>query len=790
MVGPLTAVLTEVPADVVRRALAAAWMGEVRETGGAAGDGGVAVRLGDVRLRPHQRAAVARLRHSIAEFGGALLADDVGLGKTYVALAVVARVAEAEPGVRACVVAPATLREMWRVAMQAARVSADFVSVETLSRGRTPTGPFGVVVFDEAHHLRNPATRRYEAATTMSRDARVLLLSATPVHNRRRDLAALLALFLGSRAHSLSDDELARCVVRRVRAGVGGLDLVPTVCPVEWLSVAGDGPRPSAALLDAILALPPPVPPSDGGDGGALVAHALVRLWASSDGALRAALKRRLARASALDDALARGRRPSRAELRAWSYADDAVQLAFPELAASACDASERLLPAVRAHAAGVRILLRQATPERDQARAACLRALRARHAGEKIVAFAAFADTVMALFRELRGDGEVAALTAEGAVVAGGTMSRTAAIARFAPVASGARQPAAAERVTLLLTTDLLSEGVNLQDASVVVHLDLPWTPARLAQRVGRVARIGSAHRRVAVYALSPPATAEQLLAVERRLREKACVAARAVGAAGAILPPLVGTAGLTATADKSSQPVASAPELAELVRQLLSEWVADEASPIDAGSGGSLNATVPLVGAVRSHHAGFLALCEEGAARVLVAWEDPGDSGATGSAAATTDLRVVARVAAAAGGPAVAVDVAAQERALVLLDRWRTTRQAADVVGLRDAASGQARRRVIERIAHIVRRAPLHRRPAVVTLAQVARRAALLPCGAGAERVLGELAAAEMPDDAWLRAVGAFGEVRPRSSPGGGGEDTGERPGVVLRALLLLQP
>ena len=48
---------------------------------------------------------------------------------------------------------------------------------------------------------------------------------------------------------------------------------------------------------------------------------------------------------------------------------------------------------------------------------------------------------------------------------------------------------------MTLLLTTDLASEGVNLQDASVVVHLDLPWTAARLEQRVGRVARLASAH-------------------------------------------------------------------------------------------------------------------------------------------------------------------------------------------------------------------------------------------------------------------------------------------------------
>ena len=46
---------------------------------------------------------------------------------------------------------------------------------------------------------------------------------------------------------------------------------------------------------------------------------------------------------------------------------------------------------------------------------------------------------------------------------------------------------------VDLLIATDLLSEGLNLQDASVVVHLDLPWTAARLTQRIGRVWRVGA---------------------------------------------------------------------------------------------------------------------------------------------------------------------------------------------------------------------------------------------------------------------------------------------------------
>src|SRR5690242_21188298 len=69
-------------------------------------DRGSPTTIGAVTLRPHQRTAVARLRAVMQEFGGALLADDAGLGKTYVAAAL------ARDATRPLIVAPASLRSM------------------------------------------------------------------------------------------------------------------------------------------------------------------------------------------------------------------------------------------------------------------------------------------------------------------------------------------------------------------------------------------------------------------------------------------------------------------------------------------------------------------------------------------------------------------------------------------------------------------------------------------------------------------------------------------------------
>jgi len=77
------------------------------------------------------------------------------------------------------------------------------------------------------------------------------------------------------------------------------------------------------------------------------------------------------------------------------------------------------------------------------------------------------------------------------------------------------------------------LSEGLNLQDAARVVHYDLPWSPARLAQRVGRVDRLGSLNPSVETVTFLPPDSLAGALQLEARLVAKARSQRRAGAAA-----------------------------------------------------------------------------------------------------------------------------------------------------------------------------------------------------------------------------------------------------------------
>jgi superfamily II DNA or RNA helicase len=731
------------PAQVVRAIIARALV-----------DHGTDSRLGTLRLRPHQRSAVWRLREILNELGGALLADEAGLGKTYVALAI------ARGARRPLIVCPAALLPMWAGSCAAAGIAVPAVSYEALSRGRRLSPPYDLLVLDEAHHARTPGTRRYRQLASLAAGARVLLLSATPIHNHSADLAALLGLFLGARAWSLAHAELARYVVRREHDMVGDTSL-PSLSAPEMLEVGDD-----EATLKAILSLPPPLPPSDGGDGGALLALGLVRQWASSDAAVIAALRKRLARARSLIDALEQGRYPTRSELAAWAYAHDSVQLAFPELVSSAVDepgrAIARLLVAVREHAEALLSLLGNFPFRRtlDDARVEHLRRLRQRHRGEKIVAFAQYTETVLSLFRELRKDGCVAALTGHGGLVAGGPLSRGEVLARFAPRAVGVPPPREAERVEVLLTTDLLSEGLNLQDASVVVHLDLPWTAARMEQRVGRSCRIGAAHRRTAVYALAPPASAEVMTDIEHRLRQKLSEAARAIGAAGAILPSSPGS---PASAE-------SAVWKREALFARLAGWWRHPMPDVVVEGGGIIAAVAA------SRRRGFLALATIRGQPVLF--------GAFDGEPATDDPATLLDLVTDAVGRDVAPDTPAVEQALDLARRWLARRQGAHAAGAVRSIAGSARRAAMQRVARITARLPLHQRMALLPLAARARQAITTRFGIGGERALGELAVASMPDDAWLRAVSAFGEAhRPSATDAVPDSMTG------LRALLLLR-
>ena len=720
--------------------------------------------LGSVTLHPHQASAVQRLEAAIAQFDGALLCDEVGMGKTYVALAIARKHG-------AClVVSPASLISMWRSALAATRVDAAILTFESLSRADVDNrgtqskrlAVYDLVVVDEAHHARNPRTNRYFALESLVRGARVLLLSATPIHNRRGDLVALLSLFLGSRARTMTESELALCVVRREQSQLKHAIRIPRVLPVIQHHVPDDPP-----LVRQLMSLPPPVPPRDGGFGGSLVTRGLVHQWASSEAALREAVKRRIARALALCASLEAGTYPTSRELETWIYGEGVLQLGFAELLSSPsasplpAPSHHELLSAMRRHLAALEIL-RSAVPAIDKVdseRARIVSAIKQENPTTKIVAFAQYGETISMLFRRLARTGALAMLTSHGARVAGGPLTRTEAIERFSPDATGAKRPARAEVIDVLLTTDLLSEGVNLQDAQTVIHLDIPWTAARMEQRVGRVARLGSRHDYVVVHALRPPRSAADLIAAETIVERKWRVANRAVGTSdrGPVVAPI------TSTNDSEPGLMTSPPAKVENLRAILESWLLHGRARVDSVAKNADSAAdnadsvahnadtargdvdAALVATLVSPAPGFVAaISRHGAPELLIGLDD------------RITLDIAAQIERCEKTDGLECETVAANIAAVLaaIQDWCSKQTAAATAGL-GASTALRRREITNRIDSLIESAPPHLRAARLASASRARGVTTRPQCAAVERELEALQKSDLPADAWLAAV-----------------------------------
>lgn len=156
-----------------------------------------------------------------------------------------------------------------------------------------------------------------------------------------------------------------------------------------------------------------------------------------------------------------------------------------------------------------------------DTKLAALVELLQTRHPTEKVLVFSQFADTITYLERELsqRGVQRLGAATGQSIDAVG--LAR-----RFSPKSN---HPAHLETYTppsdelrVLISTDVLSEGQNLQDAAIVVNFDLPWAIIRLSQRAGRVDRIGQQADRILCYSFLPAEGVERLIRLRARVLQR----------------------------------------------------------------------------------------------------------------------------------------------------------------------------------------------------------------------------------------------------------------------------
>ncbi|MBK9943103.1 MAG: NgoFVII family restriction endonuclease [Kouleothrix sp.] len=148
-------------------------------------------------------------------------------------------------------------------------------------------------------------------------------------------------------------------------------------------------------------------------------------------------------------------------------------------------------------------------------------------HPEQKVVVFTQFADTVRYLAEQLAAFGIGAS-----AGVTGDSDDPTTLAWRFSPESNGRRAEVPPEHeLRVLIATDVLSEGQNLQDAHIVVNYDLPWAIIRLIQRAGRVDRIGQRSEQIVCYTFLPAEGVERIIRLRARIRQRLQANAEVIG-------------------------------------------------------------------------------------------------------------------------------------------------------------------------------------------------------------------------------------------------------------------
>jgi superfamily II DNA or RNA helicase len=165
--------------------------------------------------------------------------------------------------------------------------------------------------------------------------------------------------------------------------------------------------------------------------------------------------------------------------------------------------------------------------PDDDKQLNALYDLLTKKHSKEKVLVFTQFADTAYYLTEQLkkRGITQIESVT-------GDDENPTGLAQRFSPFSNQKTDTIKGnQELRVLITTDVLSEGQNLQDAHIILNYDLPWAIIRLIQRAGRVDRIGQKAEQILCYSFLPEDGIEAIINLRRRLTQRIEENANVVG-------------------------------------------------------------------------------------------------------------------------------------------------------------------------------------------------------------------------------------------------------------------
>ena len=625
-----------------------------------------------LHLTEFQKHGVIRALRIIEECKGAIVADEVGLGKTYIAGEIV-EIYKARRQ-RALLICPAFLRDStWKKFRHEHEIFIECVSYEELAREQQlnkeeakrvseklqrKIDEYQLVIVDEAHNYRNPdapmraGILRYLLS---GKKKDVLLLTATPVNNSLWDLYNLIHFFMKQDAFLANKGILSVKEVFRLAMSENPADLSPDkLFPIidattvkrtrqfiqkhykndtiktpdgKTLQIAFPTPRTktvrysldemfpfenieealdpesnnkiqfSRYLPDIYLKQPDEESQRRAGGIAGLLRSGLLKRFESSLFAFSNTLGRMIKQHKMFLEAIDKGKIISTRFLQELSADDETALEEVLEESSYTEDADNYNIEDLKQDVKqdlNIFIKLKEdadkITQTKDEKLKKVIQELKkivrqskkkGSNASEqrnkrKVLIFSFFADTVKWIFQflteEINKNPELAEYKDRIAAIIGSDhrresfnpgMSRESAVNGFAPQSMESTNQS--DKFDILITTDVLAEGVNLQQCCHIINYDLPWNPMRLVQRHGRIDRIGSRHKEVFLRTIFPIDRLDALLDLEQRILDKLTLATRSIGVASPIEGEQGGRQVFTETREEINQLLMENPALFE---------------------------------------------------------------------------------------------------------------------------------------------------------------------------------------------------------------------------------
>lgn len=622
-----------------------------------------------VELAAFQNEAFQKAQRILRRYHGVMIADSVGLGKTYIGKKLLELFAYYQRQ-RALIVCPAQLRDMWQRQIDESRIAATIIGMEELGQKEFPVARYSdaeFILVDESHNFRNPQSQRYQNLSRViasGEPKRVALLTATPINNGLWDLYHQIALwtrgndgyFREAGIRSLRGyfkeaegaggaggalfNLLEEVVIRRTRHFIeehyGEATLndqplrFPKRAPLRTIRYSlgetynGLFERITAAIEE--LALPAYNPesylitPATGdkvqaitnGNLSGLLKTNLLKRFESSVVAFRRSLHRLRDFEARFWACLQDGKLlHSGAHRQILRLEDDDdgtgldLLLESLEPIESTRYRLDLIQPKVAHDLALLDAIIAQIdpiTPDTDN-KLQAFKELLHELDGQKVVIFSYFKDTARYLVEQLTSDARLSQRSMAALSSDVPARERQRLIERFAPLSSKAREYVASDaQLDLLIATDVLSEGQNLQDAGYLINYDLHWNPTRMIQRNGRIDRLGSPHAEIQIANVFPDAELETLLRLVQRIQTKLSAINETIGLDASVLGELVtprtfNTLRELAAGDDSSLVYwAQVSELAgnEMMRQQLLAYLRQYGASIVQGLPGGIHSSL----------------------------------------------------------------------------------------------------------------------------------------------------------------------------------------------------